>query len=938
MHLPSASAFKGIALWLVMPHSCFPPLRWQAFTPIIPSIRTSTTVPETPGTARWWKSSASPRPPAAALRQAPWATPESSPLPGDFKFGTGGLTVSTDRDYISLPQETFSSTAAYTIAFWARVAAPVVGEATTATTFDLVMGDRSDTNNFIALGQNSTSRFRGNGIGVYQQDFQGAGVGNVWHHYAFVADGLGGLKIYVDNGTPTSYTGKNTNFLYDTIGEAYNLNTTSNDFDFHGEIDEVWVFDEAVSATEINSLFTSNTTSLVNEAKTLHHRYDGNFNDSSGQSNTGIPAGAAAITTTPGMVVEGSGALSLDGEDASFVTLTKPLSFSASVPWSTAWWAKRGSLGTDKGMVMGNASNTTDFIWLNDSFTGLRFRASDNTTYNFTTPKDTLLHHYALVADGAGSITLYLDGVPTETFTGNTAFSIDTIGKAYPNTSLHYNFLGTLDEVHVYENALSAGDVTALYQAELPPGDISVTRLRIILLGGQSNADGRATVSGLPTSPVNLQQPQADVDFFYKVEGGTAALTTLRPGPERNLAVRSRDHPRPQDGGSLGGRDQHPRGHHQIRQRRHQPRRPVERRRKRHHHRRWHRLRGFPTNRHRRPSRTRRRLSVRHARTSRAMVWLQGESDAVAGYASSYQTNLTNFIADVRATYGADLPFVIARLSSGQTNLNSHLSEPGPRRAGRRGRRRPAHRDPVHRHLRTQRGQPAFQRGRPTIDRRGLRHGSRLLRVDDRSIQLRGHQRRPRRAKRGPRWRRAEQLPGIHGGDQSHLERLGLRRRIYLLRRHRCGHLLCLLGFAFLFGRALPRNRRLVGAGASAALPEPVPPSPARSPCPDRAASTGSACGCLDSGIAAKEVGPPSCLSDLRFPRSGRRLEHFLQWSAGGEDGEIVVIDFFRRWPEDAGGDLADEPFGAGSGRHRDPWRRKRTIRGWRRPPRWLRG
>lgn len=53
------------------------------------------------------------------------------------------------------------------------------------------------------------------------------------------------------------------------------------------------------------------------------------------------------------------------------------------------------------------------------------------------------------------------------------------------------------------------------------------------------------------------------------------------------------------------------------------------------------------------------------------MVWLQGESDAVAGLSASYQTNLTTFIADVRATYGTSLPFVIARLSSKQTALNS---------------------------------------------------------------------------------------------------------------------------------------------------------------------------------------------------------------------------------------------------------------------------
>ena len=90
---------------------------------------------------------------------------------------------------------------------------------------------------------------------------------------------------------------------------------------------------------------------------------------------------------------------------------------------------------------MGAAANSTDFIWLNDSFTGLRFRSSNNTTFDFTAPKDMELRHYALVADGAGNLSLYLNGRWAQTLTGNTSFIIDTIGKAYPTTALHYKWM-----------------------------------------------------------------------------------------------------------------------------------------------------------------------------------------------------------------------------------------------------------------------------------------------------------------------------------------------------------------------------------------------------------------------------------------------------------------------------------------------------------------
>ena len=41
---------------------------------------------------------------------------------------------------------------------------------------------------------------------------------------------------------------------------------------------------------------------------------------------------------------------------------------------------------------------------------------------------------------------------------------------------------------------------------------------------------------------------------------------------------------------------------------------------------------------------------------------MQGESDTGGASAAAYQANLVAFVADVRATYGADLPFVIGEI------------------------------------------------------------------------------------------------------------------------------------------------------------------------------------------------------------------------------------------------------------------------------------
>lgn len=202
---------------------------------------------------------------------------------------------------------------------------------------------------------------------------------------------------------------------------------------------------------------------------------------------------------------------------------------------------------------------------------------------------------------------------------------------------------------------------------------LPLRRIRVFLVGGQSNADGRAAVSGLPTSPVNLQQPQTDVDLYYKVENQTAALTTLRPGlsetgafgPSITLGRRLAD--ALADGTTSrialikyanGGTNLHTQ---------------------------WKAGGDATTTGDGSEYRVFQQtvtggLAALAAAYPSAMIeiegmlWVQGESDNSAVNAAAYQTNLTNFIADIRATYGASLRFVVSRLSIGQTGVGAELT------------------------------------------------------------------------------------------------------------------------------------------------------------------------------------------------------------------------------------------------------------------------
>lgn len=407
-----------------------------------------------------------------------------------------------------------------------------------------------------------------------------------------------------------------------------------------------------------------------------HYSFDSGYEDSSPNRRHGTlvdaeTAGNSGITNSTGSFKFGGGALNLSA-DRDFVTI--PLqTFASPRHYSIAFWAKKQAGDTGDlamwDMVIGERNTTGFFIGLGDSGgpTGLRWRSSNDTTArqaDFAVPRDYDWHHYVVVASGT-TITLYLDGQFFGNATGKlTGFTFDTIGDGYP--SRRFGLHGQLDEMWIFDEALGAAAVSNLYQsndAGIPAS--TATRLRVFLLGGQSNADGRADASGLPAA---LQLPQPNVDLFYKVEGSNSTLTTLRPGlsetnqfgPEIMLGTRLAkiyaDEPNTRVAiikYANGGTNLHTQ---------------------------W-KAGGDATTTGDGPEYVIFQQTVKEGLLALAaahpqaqieiegLAWMQGESDATATYSGLYQENLTRFIADVRATLGKPVPFLIGQLSNGQTDI-----------------------------------------------------------------------------------------------------------------------------------------------------------------------------------------------------------------------------------------------------------------------------
>ncbi len=175
--------------------------------------------------------------------------------------------------------------------------------------------------------------------------------------------------------------------------------------------------------------------------------------------------------------------------------------------------------------------------------------------------------------------------------------------------------------------------------------------VKVFLLGGQSNALGRAPASGIPTTPPDLSQAQADVFFYYDSPlAPPPTLTTLRPGsgknanefgPEVSFGRQIADASPSEsfaiikyaNGGTALYNDWAP---------------------------------GTGTEYNIFKTTVSNGLAALqaagHTTEIVGMLWHQGESDAIEGQQADYESNLTAFIADIRANYGPKLPFLIGEI------------------------------------------------------------------------------------------------------------------------------------------------------------------------------------------------------------------------------------------------------------------------------------
>jgi hypothetical protein len=337
------------------------------------------------------------------------------------------------------------------------------------------------------------------------------GIGG-WYHVVVVFSGVHSFSAFVNGASVAlSYSGGSANSMVYGAGSRLRMNSSyacGTTIREKGSIDEVRIYNRALSATEITQLYkqgaskfaTSPTTSLTS-GLVGYWTLDGKdtpwtsataatTKDRSSNSNTGTLTNMSQATSTViGKIGQG---LTCNGT-SQYVLLSKAVpAVSSGGAMSASLWMK----GTDSygGLFSLRSSVSSSPIFdISVGYDGSvdtsgKIRAITRYDSNLgllsiggtKSVNDGLWHHIVLVLDQANNyFRIYVDGVQTDNGTQSVDGAITTtanqssmcaeknwIDTSYTTAGNRY-YAGNVDEVRVYNRALSATEITQLYKQGL---------------------------------------------------------------------------------------------------------------------------------------------------------------------------------------------------------------------------------------------------------------------------------------------------------------------------------------------------------------------------------------------------------------------------------------------------------------------------------------
>ncbi|MDD5095009.1 MAG: cohesin domain-containing protein [Dehalococcoidia bacterium] len=383
---------------------------------------------------------------------------------GTFIAGAKGQAVSLDGkdNYVSVPININpSAMPQLTITAWAQ---------TTQAYGTLISHDNGGFDRTIDIDN------RGGGLGWSAFSGSGAVLGyypvtvNEWVFMAAIWDQNGQtVKFYVNDELYQEAGSLGSGWDYFNIGSNPSFGAY-----LSGLVDEIRVYNYALSQSEITSLRmsiplpASTPTPIAGPAMVAYYPFDGDYQDHSSYGNHGTPKGN--MTFASAQIVQGA---KFDG--ASWIEVADSNSLDISTSFTFSAWLYKEDAGTGGWEVIFSKGDTsaldgTSPYGFSHSIDGKypQVRVMKNNWYQHVTSRtmgDFKFWHLVTATWDGSTIKFYINGAlkDSQAWTGtlpNSAAKL-LIGKDPPGSTEY--FKGIIDDLRIYNYALSQSEVSALY-------------------------------------------------------------------------------------------------------------------------------------------------------------------------------------------------------------------------------------------------------------------------------------------------------------------------------------------------------------------------------------------------------------------------------------------------------------------------------------------
>ena len=365
-------------------------------------------------------------------------------------------------------------------------------------TYGTVFTFFSDYRNYVEISTGGIIRCNITGTTISAPS--GSITNSVWQHVAITKSSTNGLVIYVNGSAVernTSYTGNASDFRSssypNTIG-AYKLTGSASDF-FPGSMDQLRIFNTVLPQAAVTALYNE-TVATSSSADVNYQLANPNSIAYYKMSDATDQIGGNNLTNS-NVNFNTEGKFGFAGKfNGSNSKLT--ISNSSFLPQgnnsrSISCWIKTTGGSSDGVIGYGNAVNSQAFvIYINNENKLGIFAYYNNTTGNIAISNNTW-NHVVATYDGT-NCRLYVNGVLdfTAAKTLNTGNGEFRIGGVNWNNSSEF-FPGDIDQIRIYNSAISAANVTTLYEEiECPAAATFDVNFLVIAggAGGGSNGGG----------------------------------------------------------------------------------------------------------------------------------------------------------------------------------------------------------------------------------------------------------------------------------------------------------------------------------------------------------------------------------------------------------------------------------------------------------------